>query len=133
MEQFICIGMENKFSKYTKIERGIRQACVISPNLFNNHSEMILRELEVLPGFIINGYNLNKRCTDDTDLIADAKRKLQELLAKVLKESKKKALNITCKQAEYIVVSKGNSTKCNYKLEIPKSSKYEHLNIWEVS
>lgn len=66
-------------------------------------------------------------------MIADAKRKLQELLVKVLKESKKKALDIICKKAEYIVVSKGNSTECNYKLEIPKSSKYEHLNIWEVS
>lgn len=65
-EQTVCIQIENKFSNYTEIERSARQGCVFSPNLFSLQSKAILRELEVLPGFIIGGLNLkNIRFADD--------------------------------------------------------------------
>ena len=45
--QTACIQRAGEYSEYIKIRRGVRQGCVMSPNLFNYYSEMILRELEV--------------------------------------------------------------------------------------
>lgn len=62
------IQIENKFKEYTKIERTERQDCVFSLDVFNRYSEMILREQENLPAFIIGRHNLNNtRYTDDAD------------------------------------------------------------------
>lgn len=66
-EQTGYIHRENELSK-KKIESRIKQGCVFSPNLFDLYSEVILRELEILSGFIINGRKLNNiRYADDTD------------------------------------------------------------------
>lgn len=42
------IRIENKFNKYSEIERGVRQGDAASPDLFNLYNEMIQRDLEVL-------------------------------------------------------------------------------------
>ena len=77
-EQTACIRIGNDRSNFTKIQRGVRQGCVFSPDLFNIYSEMILRELEGMEGFIIGGHNLNNlRYADDTVLIAQSEEKLQ--------------------------------------------------------
>lgn len=53
---------------------------------FNPYSEAILRELEILLEFIISGHNLNNiRHSDDTLMIADAEKKLNEPLDNVVK------------------------------------------------
>ncbi len=81
------------------------------------YSEAILRELEILPGFIIGGHNLNNiRYADDTVLIADTEKKLQNLLQKVAKESEKKGLSINYKKTECMVISKRMSPKCDLKV-----------------
>ena len=54
-DQSACIRIENEMGEYTKIKRGVHQGCVLSPDLFNLYSEMILQELEDLKGFIIGG------------------------------------------------------------------------------
>ena len=41
-DQSACIRMENEMSEYIKIKRGIHQGCVLSPDLFNLYSKMIL-------------------------------------------------------------------------------------------
>lgn len=107
------------------IQRGVRQGYVFSLNLSNLNHKAVLREFVVLSGFIIGCHKLN-----NTMLIADKERKLQMLLQKVLKESKKKGLNINCKKTECKVVSKRMNSK--YKSDIPKSNKDKNLNIWEV-
>ena len=84
-EQTACIRIGNDRSNFTKIQRGVRQGCVFCPDLFNIYSEMILRELEGMEGFIIGGHNLNNlRYADDTVLIAQSEEKLQNLLTKVV-------------------------------------------------
>ena len=47
-EQAACMQVNNELSDYSKIERGIRQGCVFSLDLFNLYSEMIYKELEGL-------------------------------------------------------------------------------------
>lgn len=65
---------------------------------------MILRELL---RFTIGGRNRNRvRYADETLLIDDAERKLQEILVKGVKETKKKILNINSKKTKHFVVSK---------------------------
>lgn len=60
-------------------------------DLFNSYIEAVLGELEVLSGFITGGHNLNNiRYADDTVLIADTKRKLQNLLQKLGMKARRK-------------------------------------------
>ena len=41
-EKSACIRIENEMSEYSNIKRGVHQGCVISTDLFNLYSEMIL-------------------------------------------------------------------------------------------
>lgn len=67
--------------KSTNIERGIRQGGHFSPDFFNLYSEKILRELGILPEFIISGYNLKSiKDAFDTVFMAETDIKLLELL-----------------------------------------------------
>jgi len=80
-EQTACMRVGSDTNEYTKTERGVRQGCVLSPDLFNLYSERILRELEDVEGLKIGGQNLNNlRYADDTVLIAESEENLQILL-----------------------------------------------------
>lgn len=59
-------------------------------NYSNHYGEAMLRKLQFLPEFVIGGYDLNVRCVNGTVLIADTKRKVQELLQKLVKEAIRK-------------------------------------------
>ena len=49
--------IDGEMSEYTKIERGLRQGCVFSPDVFNLYSEMILRKLAEMKGVHVGGKN----------------------------------------------------------------------------
>lgn len=60
---------------------------------------MVLSEREDLPGFIIGGHKLNDtRYGDDTVLVTDDGRKLQELLDNLITKSWNKGLSIARRQ-----------------------------------
>ena len=65
-EQTACIRVHNDKREYTKIERGVRQECIFSPNLFNLYSE--LQELDDLKGLLVGVSTNNLKYVDDTIL-----------------------------------------------------------------
>jgi hypothetical protein len=106
-DQKAAIRINNDTSGYTGIKRGVRQGCVLSPDLFNIYSEMILRNLEDVEGIKIGGNNCNNvRYADDTVLLASNEQDLQKMIDIVSKESIKMGLSLNIKKTECMCVSK---------------------------
>ena len=58
-EQSASIRTESEMTSESKIRNGVRQGCVLSPNLFNLYTEKIFREVEDMKGVNIGGVNIN--------------------------------------------------------------------------
>ena len=52
-QQTAAITINNNVSRYQKIEKGVRQGCVLSPELFSLYSDIIFRTTEDKPGIRI--------------------------------------------------------------------------------
>ncbi|GFO12049.1 retrovirus-related pol polyprotein line-1 [Plakobranchus ocellatus] len=114
-DQTASVRIEGEHSDFKPIKRGVRQGYVMSPDLFNLYSEIILRNLDGTSGLKINGENVNNlRYADDTVLIAESGKQLQKLLDTVVFESKRMGLSLNVKKTECMVISKKSSNpKCN--------------------
>ena len=65
-------------SEWMSIKQGVRLGCVASPHLFALYTEMIMREIENMEGFQIDGKFINNlRYADDTVILAESEQKLQ--------------------------------------------------------
>ena len=77
-----------------QIGKGVCQACILSPCLFNLYAEYIMRNVsldESQAGIKIAGRNINNlRYADDTTLMAESEEELKSLM-KVKEESEKLA------------------------------------------
>ena len=84
-----------------KIEKGVRQGCLLSPSLFNLYAEHIMRNAnldELQAGIKIGGRNINNhRYADDTTLMAESEEELKSLLMRVKKESERAGLKLNIK------------------------------------
>ena len=112
-DQSAAVRIGGELSEYKLIKRGVRQGCVIimSPDLFNIYSEMILRNFENYPGVKINGENINNiRYADDTVLIADSEENLQRLLDITIEKSEEIGLTLNVKKTECMVISKKSNS-----------------------
>src|SRR5688572_11115685 len=90
-KQLAAVRWDSGSSREIKVERGVRQGCVISPLLFNLYSEFMIREaMEEIEGIRFGGFNITDLSyADDAVFVADKKKKLQMMIYKV---------NDTCKE-----------------------------------
>ena len=117
-EQTAAIRIKNEISEFIQIKRGVRQGCVLSPDLFSLYSENIMRHVKEMPGISIGGHNVNNlRYADDTVLIAEDEEHLQTLLDVIVKESEKLGLSLNSRKTETMVVSRKTlNPTCNIKI-----------------
>ena len=117
-KQTACMRVDGECSEYTSIKRGVRQGCVMSPDLFNYYSELILRELGKERGLREAGHNITTiRYTDDTVLLIEFEEDLERLLDVVVMESERKGLRLNCKKTECLVISKTECPRCSLKVK----------------
>ena len=80
-ETTVTTDMEQRTG--SKIGKGVHQGCVLSPCLFNLHTEFILRNAELeeaQAGIKIARRNINNlRYADDTTLMAESEEELKPL------------------------------------------------------
>ena len=87
-----------------KIEKGVRQGCILSPCLFNFYAEYNIWNVrldEAQAGIKISGRNINNlRYVDDTTLIAEIEQELKSLLMKVKEENEKAGWKLNIQKNE---------------------------------
>ena len=89
-----------------RIEKGVRQGCLLSPCLFNLYAKNIMRNDEVQAGIKIGPTNINNlRYADDTTLMAESKAELKNLLKRVKEESAKSSLKLNIKKTKIMASS----------------------------
>ena len=87
--------------EWFKIEREVRQDCVLSPCLFNLHVEYIMQKArhdDTQAGIKIARRNINNfRYADDITLMAESKEELKSILMRLKEKSEKAGLKPTFK------------------------------------
>ncbi|KAI5707563.1 hypothetical protein M8J77_011831 [Diaphorina citri] len=114
--QSATIRVDGEQTEAIKIERGVRQGCILSPLLFNIYSEQIFKEAleEVDEGIPLNGERLNNiRYADDTIVFSDSLEGLQSLVNKIAAVSAKYGLDINSKKTKFMAISKSNIANAN--------------------
>ena len=106
-EQSACVRTESGITSEFKIKKGVRQGCVLSPNLFNLYTENIFREVEDMKGVNIGGVNIiNLRYADDTVLLAEGPMFLQALLTAVNEKGKLYGMEMNIIKTKSMVISR---------------------------
>ena len=109
-EQSVCVRTESGMTSEFKIKKGVRQGCVLSPNLFNLYTEKIFREVKDMKGVNIGGVNINNlRYADETVLLAEGPMFLQALLTAVNEKGKPYGMEMNIIKTKSMVISRKNS------------------------
>ena len=88
----------------SKIGKGVHQGCILSPCLFNLHTEYIMRNTgldEAQAGIKIARRNINNlRYADNTTLMTESEEELKSLLMKVKEKSEKFGLKLNIQKTK---------------------------------
>ena len=134
-EQTAAMRVEGEISAFQKIKRGVRQECVLSPDLFSLYSEIIMQNIEGQPGIRVGGHNINNlRYADNTVLISENEKDRQQLLNIVESKSKEKGLEPNRKKDRgYGYQPQGRApTHQHYYQRHQTLNKETTSNIWEL-
>ena len=106
-EQSACVRTESGMTSQFKIKKGVRQRCILSPNLLKLYTEKILREVEDMKGVNIGGVNINNlRYADDAVLLADGNMFLQALLTAVNEKGKPYGMEMNIIKTKSMAISR---------------------------
>ena len=106
-EQTASVRTESAMTSEFKITKGVRQGCVLSPNLYNLYTEKIFREVEDMKGVNIGGVNINNlRYADDTVLLAEGPMFLQALLTDINEKGKPYGMEMNIVKTKSMVISR---------------------------
>ena len=87
-----------------QIGKGVHQACILSPCLFNVYAEYIMRNArleEAQAGIKISGRNINNlRYADDTMFMAESEEELKSLSMKMKEENEKVGLKLNIQKTK---------------------------------
>jgi len=102
--QEATVRIRHGTTDWFQIGKGVRQACILSPCLFNFYAEYIMRNAgleEAQAGIKIAGRNINNlRYADDTTLMAESEEELKSLLMKVKEDSEKVGLKLNIQKTK---------------------------------
>ena len=117
--QRASIQLEKSLSDKTRIKRGVRQGCVLSPCLFNLYTETVFRHVEDSKGVTIEGTQINNlHYADDTVSLADSEENLQNTINKVNEVGKLYNMKMNAKKTKAMVISRNeNKAKVNIKVD----------------
>ena len=107
-KQQLDLDMEQQ-TDWFQIGKGVHQACILSPCLFNFYAEYIMwnARLDEAQAEIKNARrNINNlRNADDTTLMAESEEELKSLLVKVKEESEKVGLKLNIQKTKIMASS----------------------------
>ena len=108
-EQSASVRTESGMTSEFKIKKGVRQGCVLSPNLFNLYTEKTFREVEDMryERRNIGGVNINNlRYADETVLHAEGPMFLQTLLTALNEKGKPYGMEMNIIKTKSMVISR---------------------------
>ena len=133
-----CIRVDNEFTDWFLTTIGVRQKCLLSPDLFNLFLENIMSEAfaECTDlGINIDGCRLKDlRFADDIALLADSEEDLQTLINKVHEISKKYGMEISIPKTKTMVFDSNSKdpVKANIQIEnttLDQVDKFKYLGV----
>ena len=102
--QEATVRTEHGTTNWFQAGKGVCQGCILSPCLFNQYAEYIMRNAglgEAQAGIKIARRNINNlRYADDTTIMAESKEELKILLMKVKEESEKVGLQFNIQKTK---------------------------------
>jgi len=137
-KQCASIRWDGQISREVKVERGVRQGCVISPMLFNLYSEFMMREaMENVEGVKFNGVNITDlRYADDAALVAEGRKKLQKMIDSLNEKCKEYGMEINVKKTKVMIMGVEKKTSKTQKsimlngMPLEQVKRYKYLGSW---